>query len=49
MSGRLDPGGGTPEYGPCMGMLFGRVSAAEGFDAWFGWYGGYIAGEGGLV
>lgn len=49
VSARLDPGGGTPEYGTCMGMLFGSVSAGDGFVAWFGWYGGYIAGEGGLV
>lgn len=48
-SARLDPGCGTPEYGICMGMLFGSVSVGDGFDVWFGWYGGYTVGEGGLI
>lgn len=32
-SARLDPGGGTPEYDICMGMLFGSVSVGDGFVA----------------
>ena len=35
---RLDTGGGTPEYGICMGMLFGSVSVGgDGFVPWLGW------------
>lgn len=28
-SARLVPGGGTPEYGICMAMLFGSVSGGD--------------------
>lgn len=32
-SARLEPGGGTPEYGICMAMLFGSVSEGDWFVA----------------